>query len=117
MQNITAAEFNELIEQHHIPKIIIAALAEVHPQDVSAFSNAIPAVSEAKVIRISLTTKELVAFVAAQPFPPALSIKHIDRLRRAIGDFRVQIIQQHGENAKYVRAEERPVEPKEVATK
>lgn len=100
-------EFLEIINRLSIPRTIVAALAGCYPQDISQFTSGLP-LTEKKVESITQVTRELAAFIESQKYPPSMDIKHIDLLRETLGAYRIAIIQQHGSDAKYVWAEEKP---------
>jgi hypothetical protein len=98
MKHIERQEFIETIERFHIPRVVVAALAGVYAQDVSAFTAGVP-ISEEKVRRITATMRELVSFIQHQPYPPAINSKQIDLLREAVGAHHLKMIAKFGARA------------------
>jgi hypothetical protein len=83
----------ELIATHKVPKVTVAKLSQTYPQDVSAFVNN-NHLTEDREVRIVNAVAELVLFITSLPFPPDL--KDSDRLRDALGAYRVEHLREVG---------------------
>jgi hypothetical protein len=100
VKGIERQEFVETIARFNIPRVVVAALAGVYAQDVSAFTAGVP-ISAEKIQRITATTRELVSFIQHQPYPPAINSKQIDVLREAVGAHRLKMIAKFGARAAF----------------
>jgi len=86
----------ERIERYRLPKIVVAKLAGVYPQDISMFVGGLK-MSEERARSIAKTVAELVSFIRSLSYPP--DMRNVDLLRDALGSHRLDMIRKYGSHA------------------